>query len=119
MKENIESALGCGIEVIFEDVPSKILPFVGNFPLVEPYRKNDAIKLFRENGLFDDLPEWLKPKVRTANFIGNLQKNFIGYLLSKNINPRGFSSEVDETKLEVIREWMDKNCISDSYFVIK
>ena len=99
--------------------PSKIIPFKGKFPLLEPYQialYNEAIQNTEK---LEDLSKEFQKITEKGNRIALLEQGFQRYLESYNISVDMFMKMKNSDKSDKLINWMNKDCIDFSQLIIK
>ena len=94
-----------------KEVPSKYIPFRGNFPFLPSpeWRKfNEAI--FNTKWV-KDLPPYYQRIVSTAYMIHKYEEGFLKYLKNRGINSEDFIKMPKSEKGAILFDWMDSNSI--------
>ncbi|MEG1860855.1 MAG: hypothetical protein RR206_04105 [Bacteroidaceae bacterium] len=101
------------------EVPSKIIPFRGDFPLIKEYQIDDYIKEIESTQFLEDLREEFASKTVKAYRIALLEDGFKRYLKSYNITTSDFLKMSNSDKSDKLLEWMNKDCIDFTSLTIK
>ena len=99
--------------------PSQIIPFRGNFPLLEPYQialYNEAIQNTEK---LEDLSEEFQKATEKGNRIALLEEGFQRYLESYNISVDAFMKMKNTDKSDKLMNWLNHDCIDFSQLTIK
>lgn len=91
--------------------PSKLIPFKGKFPLLEPYQMESFQKAIQETMYIDELPEDIQNVVMKGNRIVLLEQGFQKYLSEVGLKVSDFLSLSNSEKSNYLIQWMDKDCI--------
>lgn len=99
--------------------PSEIIPFRGNFPLLEPYQialYNEAIQNTEK---LEDLSDEFQKVTEKGNRIALLEEGFQRYLESYNISVSDFIKMKNNDKSDKLMNWLNHDCIDFSQLKIK
>lgn len=97
-------------DYLFAKKPSSLIPFKGNFPLVEEYREREVYDLIHRHRYLDECPEWFQTVVLQAQEIYFIEKGFKEYLDSCGIL-KEFPKMSSADKSTWLVRFMDKNCL--------
>lgn len=119
-RERLVSVLG-GRACHYVDLktPSKLIPFKGNFPLLEPYRMREYYEAIQNTNYISELSEEFQEVTMKGNKIALMEEGFIDYLRSLNISRQEFLQLSNSEKSTKLIEWMNKDCLDFSQLTIK
>lgn len=104
MKRNLMSKLGYhALLNIFEDTPSKYIPFSGQLPILDVSKKEEYNKYLFNEEFVEDCPEWVQDAVYKGEFVFTLDYNFKQYLKSKNMLDKWDSIKSSERATTLVR----------------
>jgi hypothetical protein len=99
--------------------PSKIIPFRGSFPLLQPYQAHAYFNSIRETENLEDLPKEFQDITEKGNRIALFEEGFKRYLSSYNISVDDFLKMKNVEKSDKLIDWMNKDCIDFSQLKIE
>lgn len=86
-----------------------LLPFRIEFPIVSDLDYKSFADLILRNNLFDDLPKFVKNKIKDAEKVKYFDTRFRIFLQFKQITPEQFVQKNPKTKLDLMYEWLFEN----------
>lgn len=110
---------GRASKVIDLKKPSNLIPFKGNFPLLEPYQVQEYFKAIKTTDSLGDLPEDFQRATERGNRIVVLEDGFKSYLAKLGISPSDFQKLSNSEKSNKLIAWMSRDCIDFSQLTIK
>lgn len=99
--------------------PSKIIPFKGNFPLLETYQVASYYEAIQNTMNLEDLSEEFQRVTEKGNRIALMEEGFKEYLESYNISVDAFMKMKNTDKSDKLLDWLNKDCIDLSQLTIK
>ena len=99
--------------------PSKIIPFKGNFPLLEPYQVASYYEAIQNTMNLEDLSEELQRVTEKGNRIALMEEGFKEYLESNRLSIEDFMKLKNSEKADKLIAWMNKDCIDFTQLTIK
>ena len=99
--------------------PSQIIPFRGNFPLLEPYQIDLYNEAIQNTEKLEDLSDEFQKATEKGNRIALLEEGFQRYLESYNINVDAFMKMKNTDKSDKLMNWLNHDCIDFSQLTIK
>lgn len=120
MRENLVSVVG-GRAVDFVDskTPSKLIPFQGEFPILENYKLPGFMEAIRNTEFINELSEEHQEAVRKGDSMATLEKNFEKYLRDKGIDKYSFLKKTNSEKSDILVRWMEDNNVDSNRLNIK
>lgn len=94
-----------------EKKPSLLIPFTGNFPLIELYQLQEYNKAVESTDILEELPEEFQVAVVKGNEIGLLESYFKEYLSEIGISENDFIKKSNSDKSTILIKWMEKERI--------
>jgi len=110
---------GRAIRYVTLKKPSHLIPFKGDFPLVEPYQEEDYLKAIQDTHLLTDLSDEFQLITMKGSRIALLEQGFIKYLNDSGISVEDFLKLSNLKKSDYLVKWMDEDCIDYSQLTIK
>ena len=105
--------------VIKEKRPSKLLPFKGAFPLIEPWQED----LFRDgcNGktYLEECEPWIQQALIKAQRIVDIERSFREYLSNNGITTEAYFKMDGKQKAAEITRFLGANSLTVESLVIK
>ena len=83
---------------LFEKKPSELIPFKGEFPILEDYQKTSFYKEIQSHMYLDECPEWV-------------QNAFPTYLQEEGLETSFMKMKASE-KSTILVKWMNDNSLS-------
>ena len=99
--------------------PSQIIPFKGNFPLLEPYQIDLYNEAIQNTEKLEDLSDEFQKATEKGNRIALLEEGFQRYLESYNISVDAFMKMKNTDKSDKLMDWLNHDCIDFSQLTIK
>lgn len=99
--------------------PSQIIPFKGNFPLLEPYQIDLYNEAIQNTEKLEDLSDEFQKATEKGNRIALLEEGFQRYLESYNISVDAFMKMKNTDKSDKLMNWLNHDCIDFSQLTIK
>lgn len=99
--------------------PSQIIPFRGNFPLLEPYQIDLYNEAIQNTEKLEDLSDEFQKATEKGNRIALLEEGFQRYLESYNISVDAFMKMKNTDKSDKLMNWLNHDCIDFSQLTIK
>ena len=120
MRERKLSVMGGrASKVVALKKPSNLIPFKGNFPLLEQYEIKPYLEAIQSTENIEDLSERFQKITELGNRIVLLEEGFIGYLAGFNISPDDFSKMSNSDKSDKLISWLNHDCIDFSQLKIQ
>lgn len=98
--------------------PSELIPFRGNFPLLEPHQINSYYEAVRSTDDIEDLSEEFQKATESGNRIVLLEDGFKQYLSRYGITVDKFINMSNSDKSDKLIDWMNRDCIDFSQLKI-
>ena len=105
--------------LVDQEIPSRLIPFRGKFPLldmIEARRFRDAI---RSTMWIEDLPPKFLYAAAEGSRIARLEREFRHYLSRNGLKSGDFEKLEDAEKSEWLRWWMEADSVSADDLVVK
>ena len=97
--------------------PSQLLPFKGNFPILNPAQM-DLFRIACENKTYmDEIPDWAQQAIIKAQRIADSENGFKEYLLSNGILPEYMKMD-GKKKAEEIKRFFNTTCLDIEDLII-
>ncbi len=87
-------------DIVNKKKPSKLIPFNGQFPLVEDYRMNEFNDEIRNKQYLEDCSDWVQDAIIKGLHIVETEKTFKEYLEYHNISVDNFIELPNEKKAD-------------------
>lgn len=116
-KTILSKVAGGVLKYITATKPSNIIPFKGDFPIIEEYeikKFNDEVD---KTEYLEDASEWMQRVCSQGNKIRLIEESFIQYLEDHGLTEQFENMNVAD-KSTVLVKFMDKNCLTLDYFRI-
>ena len=98
--------------------PSQLLPFKGNFPILNPAQM-DLFRAACENKTYmDEIPDWAQQAIIKAQRIADVENGFKEYLNSRGILAK-YMRWGGEKKAEEIKRFFNTTCLDIDDLIIK
>lgn len=97
---------------IFSKKPSEIVPFKGNFPLVENYKITDYNNEILNKEYLEDCSEWVQKVVLAGEKMYNIDKGFREYLNDNNIPIEEFMKKSNSEKANELVRYFNSRFLS-------
>ena len=98
--------------------PSKLIPFKGKFPLLEPYQMEAYSEAIQSTQYMEDLPKEFQDITEKGNRIGIMEDSFKSYLADFNLTPYDFLELNDSDKSDMLMNWLNRDCLDFSQLTI-
>jgi hypothetical protein len=95
--------------VLYEKRPSDLIPFKGDFPLVNVLDKMSFLDRTMKYHLFDECENDIKLAVYKAEKILFLHNSFKNFLFINSISEKDFKSKNPKIKQDILYKWLFKN----------
>lgn len=119
-RERLVSVMGGrASKVVALKKPSKLIPFKGNFPLIEPYQEQEYYEAIQSTERMEDLSKEFQEITEKGNRIVVLENGFKEYLSGFNISPEDFLKLSNSEKSDKLISWLNHDCIDFSQLTIK
>ena len=105
--------------LVDREIPSRLIPFRGEFPLlnmIEAIRFREAI---RSTMWIEDLPPKFLYAAAEGSRIARLEREFRHYLSRNGLKNGDFEKLEDAEKSEWLRWWMEADSVSPDDLVVK
>lgn len=120
MRERKLSVIGGrASKVVALKKPSQLIPFRGNFPLLEQYEIKPYLEAVQSSENIEDLSERFQKVTELGNRIVLLEDGFVRYLAGFNISPDDFMKLSNSDKSDKLMSWLNHDCIDFSQLKIK
>lgn len=96
-------------DVLYENKPSKLLPFKGKFPIVESLDITTFLNRTMLHHNFEDLDNDVKLLIRRGEQVKWLHNSFVQYLETKGIGENQFTAKNPKIKLDILYDWLFSN----------
>lgn len=110
---------GMASPLVGREIPSRLIPFRGEFPLldmIETRRFRDAI---RSTMWIEDLPPKFLYAAAEGSRMARLERDFLHYLSRNGLKSDDFEKLEDAEKSEWLRWWMEDGSVSADDLVVK
>lgn len=94
---------------IDKKIPSRLIPFRGNFPIIEEHRMPLFIKAIMNNKWLSELTPEYQEAVRKGNMIAIYEKGFRDYLFDKGVSEENFLKSSSPEKADILMKWMEND----------
>lgn len=119
-RERLVSVMGGrASKVVSLKKPSRLIPFRGNFPLIQPYQEQEYLEAIQSTENLEDLSEEFQEVTEKGNRIVLLEEGFQRYLSDLNITPERFLKMSNSEKSDKLLSWLNHDCIDFSQLTIK
>lgn len=123
MARIFDISAGKANQFIHYEVPSNLIPFKGDFPIVPSYKRDTFHdEVHRVIGLgamaFEECSEWVRKVVDVGEKIYDMHHNFSDYLSNKGKLSK-FQDLSPKEKEDLLYDFMDKECIGYEQLIIK
>lgn len=95
---------------IFEEKPSDLMPFKGDFPIVPDWRTEEFYKQIHSHMYLEECPEWVQTAVIRGEKIYTMEKYFRQYLKDNKIE-NSFDDMSSSDKATHLVKFLDANCL--------
>lgn len=120
MRERKLSVIGGrASKVVALKKPSQLIPFRGDFPLLEQYEVKPYLEAIQSSENIEDLSERFQKVTELGNRIVLLEDGFVRYLSGFNISPDDFMKLSNSDKSDKLMSWLNHDCIDFSQLKIK
>lgn len=110
--ENIMSIAAAQVQpYITEKIPSKLIPFKGNFPLLPVYKEKEYYEITDKTPHVSESPQWVQDILLRGQTIFDMEKRFENYLRDNNISLDDFKKKSSADKSTDLMRFMNANCI--------
>ena len=96
---------------LFEKKPSELIPFKGEFPILEDYQKTSFYKEIQSHMHLDECPEWVQNAVLKGDSIWAMDNGFRTYLQEEGLETSFMKMKASE-KSTILVKWMNDNSLS-------
>lgn len=96
---------------LFEEKPSELIPFKGEFPILEDYQKTSFYKEIQSHMYLDECPEWVQNAVLKGDSIWAMDNGFRIYLQEEGVETSFMKMKASE-KSTILVKWMNANSLS-------
>lgn len=110
---------GRAIKFVTRQKPSALIPFRGEFPLLQPYQQEKYFEAIQNNEKLEDISEEFQRITEKGNRIALFEEGFSNFLSDKGISVETFKSLKNTEKSDNLLEWLNKDCIDFSQLTIK
>lgn len=104
---------------IDKKIPSRLIPFKGNFPILEEHRMPSFVKAVKSNQWLSELTPEFQEAVRKGNSIAIFEKGFKEYLFNSGSSEDKFLKLSNPDKADILMKWMDSDNIDYNILNIK
>lgn len=119
MREKLLSVIGArASKFVNKEVPSELIPFKGNFPLLPSYKSEEFYEAIRNNQFLEDISEDLQNIIIKGNRIAIMHEGFENYLLDRGFSKYDFIKMKNSEKSNFLIDWMNISCINFSQLKI-
>lgn len=105
------------MNIVTQKVPSRLVPFKGNFPLVQPWQKDEYDKAITSGKNLNEVPDWVQDILLKADNIRRIDEGFEEYLRTNGIFNEWFSYSSSDKATELYR-FLNANCMTLEYLQI-
>lgn len=105
------------MNVVTQKVPSRLIPFRGNFPLLQPWQEDEYNKAVTSGKNLDEVPDWVQDILLKADNIRRMDEGFEKYLRDNGIYDAWFSYSSSDKATELYR-FLNANCMTLEYLQI-
>lgn len=92
--------------------PSNLIPFIGNFPLLEENKYDDYDEVIYKTQYVEDCPEWVQNLIIKGQQMFLVDKAFEDYLLKKEIKPSDFLTKKNSDKATELIKFLEENSLT-------
>lgn len=119
MKKTILSKVAANAKpYLFNKKPSSIVPFNGDFPLVEDYKQGKWEEEFENTFWLEDCSEWFQETVAQYQRMEAIHNGFYDYLETIG-KLNDFDNLKNSEKADLLMKFLDKSCMTLAYLNIK
>ncbi len=95
---------------LFTKKPSDLIPFKGNFPILEDYQMSAFYKEIQKHMYLDECPEWVQKAVLKGEQIYLIDTSFSNYLKKSGLSDK-FNSMKAADKATILVNFLDNNSL--------
>ena len=95
---------------LFTKKPSELIPFKGNFPILEDYQQSAFYEEIQKHMYLDECPEWVQQAVLKGEQIYLIDTRFSDYLEKANLSNK-FNSMKASDKATILVNFLDNNSL--------
>lgn len=110
MKEILSKQAGRVLPFISSKRPSEIIPFKGDFPIVQGYQLKEFYTQINSHEYLDECPQWVQDAVLRGEQIAVIHNGFMEYLTGKNMYDEFIKMSAADKSTELVR-FMDSACL--------
>ena len=103
---------GKASEYIRRKRPSDIIPFRGNFPIIDDMDMYEYREAIESTEMIEDLPEKWQRVVMKGTRCSDFEESFKRYLLEYGLYQDDFLALKNIKKANKLADWMERSCIS-------
>lgn len=96
---------------LFEEVPSRLIPFRGEFPLVAYVEREDYNVEVNSKPYVKDLSDRFRNLISKGIRMYSYEAGFLEFLNREKILPVDFIKKDKNEKYKMLLRWMDESCI--------
>lgn len=95
---------------LFTKKPSSLIPFKGNFPILEDYQESAFYKEIQDHAYLEECSEWVQDAVLKGDQMYLIETRFTDYLKKANLSDK-FSSMKSADKATILVNFLDANSL--------
>lgn len=103
---------------LFTKKPSDLIPFKGNFPILEDYQTSAFYEEIQKHMYLDECPEWVQKAVLKGDQIYLIETGFSNYLKKSYLLDK-FNSMKAADKATILVNFLDNNSLGIERLNIK
>ena len=103
---------------LFTDKPSILIPFKGDFPIVSEFLTEEFYDQIQKNRYLDECENWVQEAVKKGEKIYTVDSAFRNYISDNNMSVEDFLKLSSKEKTEMLKKFMDSECLSLERLVI-
>ena len=105
--------------LVDREIPSRLIPFRGEFPLLDMIEARRFREAIRSTMWIEDLPPKFLYAAAEGSRIARLEREFRHYLSRNGLKSGDFEKLEDAEKSEWLQRWMEADSVSADDFVVK
>ena len=105
--------------LVDREIPSRLIPFRGEFPLLDMIEARRFREAIRSTMWIEDLPPKFLYAAAEGSRIARLEREFRHYLSRNGLKSGDFEKLEDAEKSKWLRWWMEADSVSADDFVVK
>ena len=110
---------GMASQLVDREIPSRLIPFRGEFPLLDMIEARRFREAIRSTMWIEDLPPKFLYAAAEGSRMARLERGFLHYLSRNGLKNGDFEKLEDAEKSEWLQWWMEADSVSADDLVVK